>query len=412
MLPHSKLPARAAGRPALRLGTIIAIAFFFQLTVNLTRPIVTLYGISLGADTIGIGFLTATYAVFPLLFALPIGKVSDRIGDRHPVQIGVAGIVAGAVLPFLFGTIWALYASQALIGVAHIFISISLQNRIGLLSNAGNRDQHFGWFSMSVALSGVLGPMAGGLLADYATFSAVFGAAAAVCLVPLALSLLIPNDRPKRKPEAANEAEPDRAGSTLGLLRISPLRKALASSALVLYSRDIYVAYFPMFASAWGMSASRIGLIIGIQGLTMVLVRLWLGPLTRRFGRDLVLWASILLAGVSFLLVPLTTDTLACALLSALMGFGLGCGQPLSMTTTYNASPVNRTGEVLGLCLASNRLSQSIAPLLFGMVGAWIGVVSVFYVSGAFLIGGAFLTNDSPKHRKLNREQKQGTKSF
>lgn len=389
--------------------------------MNLTRPLVSLYSISLGAGTLEIGFITAAYALFPLVFAIPIGKAADVIGDRIPVQIGVAGMIAGMALPFLFPAIWTLYVSQALVGVSHIFISISLQNMIGNLSNAGNRDHHFGLFSMSVALSGIAGPIAGGLLADYSSFGFSFAMAAAAGLIPMALSLLLPNVRRSRPVEAAaseaaggGEAESDGGGrkagkrssenrgrgSALDLLRIAPLRKALASSALVLYSRDIYVAYFPLFASAWGMSASMIGWIIGIQGAAMVLVRLFLGRMTSRFGREPILWASILIAGLSFLMVPLTTSTLLCFLLSALMGAGLGCGQPLSMTTTYNASPKHRTGEVLGLRMASNRLSQMIAPLFFGLVGAWTGIISIFYVSGAFLIGGAFLTSDSPRRRR------------
>ncbi|WP_419874718.1 MFS transporter [Candidatus Pristimantibacillus sp. PTI5] len=372
----------------MRLSTIIAIAFSFQLMMNLTRPLVTLYGISLGADAIGIGMITAAYALFPLLLAIPIGKVADIIGDRSPVRIGVAGMMAGTALPFIFPDIWALYVSQALVGVSHIFISISLQNLIGNMSNSQNRDHHFGLFSMAVALSGIVGPVAGGMLADYSSYGFAFGMASVAGLVPMAFAMLLP-DSAKPAGQAGIEAE---KGSALELLRIPLLRKALASSALVLYSRDVFVAYFPLFASDWGMSASTIGWIIGVQGLTMVLVRLFLARLTARFGREPVLWASILVAGVSFMLVPLTTDTLLCGLLSALMGAGLGCGQPLSMTTTYNASPKHRTGEVLGLRMASNRLSQMIAPLFFGLVGAWTGIIAIFYVSGAFLIGGAFLT--------------------
>ncbi|MEV5029480.1 MFS transporter [Paenibacillus sp. LPE1-1-1.1] len=378
----------------MRINTIIAVAFSFQLMMNLTRPLVTLYGISLGTDAFGIGMITAAYALFPLLFAIRIGKVADAIGDRAPVRIGVAGMMAGTALPFLYPAIWALYVSQALIGVSHIFISISLQNLIGNMSNSQNRDHHFGLFSMAVALSGIAGPVLGGLLADYSSFGFAFGMASVAGLVPMAFSMLLPNVKRKKK-----QQEDGDKGSALELLRIPLLRKALASSALVLYSRDVYVAYFPLFASAWGMSASTIGWIIGVQGLAMVLVRLFLARLTSRFGREPILWASIVLAGVSFLLVPLTTNTLLCGLLSALMGAGLGCGQPLSMTTTYNASPKHRTGEVLGLRMASNRLSQMVAPLFFGLVGAWTGMVAIFYVSGAFLIGGAFLTTGSSRKR-------------
>ncbi|USG68352.1 MFS transporter [Brevibacillus ruminantium] len=96
----------------------------------------------------------------------------------------------------------------------------------------------------------------------------------------------------------------------------------------------------------------------------------------------------------------LSTNVILFCILSCLMGVGLGCGQPISMTTTYNASPKARTGEVLGIRLMTNRLSQLIAPVFFGAVGGWIGVVSVFYVSGAFLIGGAFVM----KPRKHSEE--------
>ncbi|HTG67890.1 MAG TPA: MFS transporter [Candidatus Udaeobacter sp.] len=382
----------------MRLSQIIAIAFGFQLMMNITRPIVTLYATGIGAGTFEIGMITATYALFPLVFAIPIGKAADAIGDRLPVLIGLAGMISGVLLPFIMPSLWSLYVSQALIGVSHIFVSISLQNLIGNMSTAENRDHHFGLFSMAVALSGIIGPLTGGLLADYRSYAFAFAAASVAGIVPMGLALLIPSLKRAKQPQ-----EEDGGGSALDLLRIPLLRKALASSALVLYSRDVYVAYFPLFASAWGMSASTIGLIIGVQGLTMVLVRVFLSRLTVRFGRDLILWGSIVLAGVSFLLLPLTTNTLLCALFSALMGAGLGCGQPLSMTTTYNSSPKNRTGEVLGLRMASNRLSQMIAPLFFGLIGAWTGIIAIFYVSGAFLIGGAFLTAASPG--KARREQ-------
>ncbi|WP_342556559.1 MFS transporter [Paenibacillus sp. FSL H8-0548] len=374
------------------------MAFGFQLMMNITRPLVTLFAMSLGIGTFEIGMITATYALFPLIFAIPIGKAADVIGDRYPVLIGISGMILGTLLPYLYPSVGSLYLSQGLIGISHIFISISLQNLIGNMSTANNRDHHFGLFSMAVALSGIVGPLLGGLLADYRSYAFAFAFAAVVGIAPMGLAFLIPSMKRAKQPE-----EEEDKGTALDLLRIPLLRKALASSALVLYSRDIYVAYFPLFASAWGMSASTIGLIIGVQGLTMVMVRLFLSRLTGRFGRELTLLISILLAGVSFLLVPLSTNTLLCALISALMGVGLGCGQPLSMTTTYNASPKSRTGEVLGLRMASNRLSQMIAPLFFGLVGAWTGIIAVFYVSGAFLIGGAFLASSLPGRRP--REQ-------
>jgi len=194
--------------------------------------------------------------------------------------------------------------------------------------------------------------------------------------------LLIPSGLGAAKGKAAESA-----GNSFTLLRSPLLRKALAISALVLYSRDIYVAYFPLYASHLGISDSTIGWIVAIQGLAMVPVRLFLARLTEVAGRDEVLLFSIITAGVSFLLIPFVKSASLLLLLSAIMGVGLGCGQPLSLTTTYHVSPKERTGEVLGLRLASNRLSQLIAPLFFGVVGSWGGLAAVFYISGHFCSG-------------------------
>src|SRR5690606_30105858 len=107
-------------------------------------------------------------------------------------------------------------------------------------------------------------------------------------------------------------------------------------------------------------------------------------------GRDKVLSISIIVAGIAFFLMPFTGNIFLLGLYSCLMGFGLGCGQPLSMSTTYSASPKSRTGEVLGLRISTNRLSQLIAPLFFGLIGTWMGVISVFLISGIFLFSGTY----------------------
>jgi MFS family permease len=376
------------------LRTVIIIVLGFHIMLNITRPLITLFASSLGAGTFEIGLLTATYSFFPLIFAIHAGKIADRIGDRVPVVLGTIGAAAGMILPFCFPAMWSLYVSQAIVGVSLIFTNVSLQNVLGNATTKENRDHYFSIFGMAVAFGGFVGPVTGGYLGQHFSYPFAFLVSVLVSILPVVFSFAIPViDR--KKEEASHTLS-----SSLGLLKIPVLRKALVSSALVLYSRDIFVAYFPLFAFQLGLSASQIGWVIAIQGLSMVAVRLFLSKLVVSYGRNRVLLASIFTAGLSFLMVPFAGHMFLFAVLSALMGIGLGCGQPLSMTTTYNASPKTRTGEVLGLRLASNRLSQMIAPLFFGLIGSWAGVVSVFYVSGAFLIGGMFLTTS-----KQNEEE-------
>ncbi|MDF2683019.1 MAG: transporter [Brevibacillus sp.] len=374
------------------LRNVLIITFGFQIMIFATRPMMTLYAAQMGADTFLIGILAATFAFFPLLFAIHAGKIADYFGDRMPLFLSNIGCAVGLTLPFLFPTLWSLFVSQAIVGVSHVFINVCMQNVLGKAATKENRDHYFSVFSTVVAFASFIGPVLGGTLAEHVSYASVFMVSVAISVIPIGCSLLIPAMVGQKKEKA-----PDDAGNSFTLLKIPLLRKALATSALVLYSRDIYVAYFPLYASHLGISDSSIGWIIAIQGLAMVPVRLFLAKLAEVAGRDKVLLFSILTAGISFLLIPFVSNMVLLLILSAIMGVGLGCGQPLSLTTTYNASPKTRTGEVLGLRLASNRLSQLIAPLFFGVIGSWGGLVAVFYISGAFLLGGAFLTKEKTR---------------
>ncbi|WP_240419493.1 MFS transporter [Paenibacillus periandrae] len=378
------------------IRTVLVLVLGFQIILNMTRPVVTLFAVEMGAGIFEIGVLTASFAVFPLFLAVYAGRIADRAGDKLPIIAGLIGLTAGVALPYCFPTMWALYLSQVTVGSSQIFLAISLQNLLGNASPQEKRDHYFGMFTTTVSLGGVIGPIAGGYLAEHFDYPSVFLTSIFMGLVPIALAFSIPFakrwKRVKRQP----------VGSTFHLLKMPLLRKALLSSVLVTYSRDIFIAYFPLFGNQLDVSDSTIGLVIAFQGLTMVAVRYFLGKLTEVFNRNHILLVSIIVAGISFLLIPAADSEWKLIVLSAFMGAGLGCGQPLSMTTIYNHSPISRTGEVLGLRIAANRLSQLIAPLFFGLIGSWTGVVSVFYISGAFLVGGSVFITSKPSGSNHN----------
>ncbi len=363
--------------------------------INITRPIVSLYATTFGATMAEVGYLAATYAFFPLLFAIPIGKLSDRMGDRIPTIIGTFGVTVGILFPFLFPSMWALYVSQALVGISQIFINVNLQNMIGAASTSDQRDKNYSHFSLGIASGGLIGPVVGGYLAQHFSYSFSYLVAAVVGIIPILLAFLLPVM--VRKSETVEVQS--MGNSTFNLLKIPNLRKALIASSSVLYSRDIFMAYFPLYAASLGYSVSMIGWILTVMGLASVIVRFLLPVLTTRFGRDSVLLGSLITAGIAFLFIPIFNLLVVFFIIAALMGAGLGCGQPLSMSTVYNASPIARKAEALGLRLATNRLSQVIAPLLFGWIGAIGGLSPVFYLSGIFLLGGSYIT------RNTNREE-------
>ncbi|SES28494.1 Predicted arabinose efflux permease, MFS family [Salipaludibacillus aurantiacus] len=378
---------------------VFLTALTYQLVLTITRPMLPLYATELGASELTVGLLISAFAFFPMILAIHIGKMVDKIRSNLPVVFGIIGLTIGIAVPAFIPSIWALFISQTIVGVSQIFINVGLQNLVGSHSTPATRDKHFSYLSTGVSLGWFIGPVTGGYLGEFYQFQVIYTYTLFFGVLALIIGMFLPKgfSQNKGKPKTDNKKE-----GTFNLLTEKKVRRALITSALVLYSRDIFIAYFPIFASGQGYSTSEIGWIISIKGLALVLVRFSLPFLLDKLGRDRIIVFSLLMGGASFALYPILGHFYLFILLAVMMGAGLGCGQPLSMSIAYNAAPEARKAEVLGLRLSVNRASQVFAPVLFGLAGTIGGIYSVFYLSGIFLVSGAFY---SSKTKGQGREE-------
>jgi len=58
-----------------------------------SRVVVSLFALESGATQMEVGMLMALYALCPMLFAIAIGRLADRVGPRLPMLLGSAGLV-------------------------------------------------------------------------------------------------------------------------------------------------------------------------------------------------------------------------------------------------------------------------------------------------------------------------------
>lgn len=182
------------------------------------------------------------------------------------------------LFPYLFESIWSLYVSQILVGTSNVFIVLSLQNVLGNDATKENRDYYFSMFSLAVAGGALAGPLIGGYLSDHFSYSAGFLVSVIISILLIGFAFFIPVTLKEQSSEKIS------LGSSLQLVRDPLIQKALFLSALVLYSKDIFVAYFPLYGTDIGLS---------IQGLAMMTVRFALPKLLQLMGREIVLFTSI-----------------------------------------------------------------------------------------------------------------------
>lgn len=382
--------------------TIIVAAFFFFAGVNGARPLVPLYGASLGVGAGELGVLVAVYALLPLLFTSRFGSWLDTHGNLPAILLALGVTVVGLLFPVLLPGRVGLYLSQAVVGSGFTAFILAGQKFVGQSApDLWARERGIARFTISIALGGLVGPLLGGLVVDWLGYPEAFGlmsvfALGAVAVVlpllfsPAAVQARAAEGARRRAPPMAPTPPQGRVARYLRVFSYNPyMGRAFMVSVLILMGRDMYIAYFPFYATAAGLSASVIGALIAAQNGGAVLVRVFLLPLVRLVGKNRVVVWSIALGGVLFLTIPLFEGVWALALVSVLIGSALGIGQPLAITTTMNLSPADKVGEVLGFRLMLNRLTQVFGPLGFAATATLTGVSGVFLVVGVLMLAGS-----------------------
>src|ERR1041384_5995294 len=100
---------------------VVVLSTLTSLSLRGSKVAVSLYALDLGAGAATVGLLAALFALFPLLLAVQVGRISDRYGVRMPIALGGLAMAAGLLLPFAGGGLPALFLCPALIGFGHIF---------------------------------------------------------------------------------------------------------------------------------------------------------------------------------------------------------------------------------------------------------------------------------------------------
>ena len=130
---------------------------------------------------------------------------------------------------------------------------------------------------------------------------------------------------------------------------------------------------------------------MGALAAALFIVRALIPILVRRSSETAVLGASLMLAAVGCLVMPLTEAFPALLAAAFLLGLGTGCGAPLSMSLVFSRSPEGRSGEAMGLRQAVNKATEAVIPIVFGVFSTALGMLPVFWAVTAMLGIGTWM---------------------
>ena len=352
--------------------------------------VVSLFALESGATQMQVGFLMALYALCPMLFAIAIGKLADRVGPRLPMLLGSTGLGIALLLNVLWPTMTTLYVASFLLGSSFHFFFVTVTGVAGGIGGPENRSRNYAIVSLGFSGAGFIGPLIAGFSIDYLGHLKTFMILAAFTVIPILMLLSNPGFLP-----GASKASGGPSGGAMELWRAPKLRNTFIASGFISAGWDLFNFYMPVYGHGIGLSASAIGIILGTFALATFVIRSVLPWLIKRTSEVQVLIYAIFVAAFAFTLFPLFSHPVALGAVAFLLGLGVGCGQPMSMSLIYALAPKGRASEAAGVRVTVNNFTHLVIPLLFGTIGTAFGYAPVWLANSALLSVGGWLVRRS-----------------
>lgn len=367
---------------------VLILAFTLMVVMlgfGIVIPIMPFYIENLGAGGTELGLLAASYAVMRLIFGPVWGSLSDRVGRKPVLMIGILGY---GITMFWFGLatrLWVLFVARSLSG---ILSSATSPTTMAYISNSTSKDERgrgMGILGAAVGLGTILGPGLGGLLGGE-SLSLPFFIAGGMSLLALGLIALF---LPESLPKGARRTPQERGAhfdlkNWLGMLQ-GTLGVLFVMGFLVAYALTVFYGIFGLYAlEKYAYGPVEVGIIFMVVGLVSAIAQgLLTGPLTKRWGEAAIIKATLLVTVVSFILLSLANTYASILVTIGLFTLGTALLSP-AVSSLTSKQVDQEQGVVMGLSNAVMSLGRAAGPL-------WAGISLDIYLELPYLSSAAVM---------------------
>ena len=371
--------------------TIVFLTVFIDLLgFGIIIPLMPFYAETFGATALTVGLLMTSFSLMQFLFAPFWGRLSDRIGRRPVILIGLFGSFVSYLLFGLATSLSLLFAARIAAGIAGANIPTA-QAYMADITTPQNRAKGMGLVGAAFGLGFIFGPAIGGFLSRWGYQAPSFFASALSLANFAAAWFLLPESRPREEPRALHR-------SRLALVRYAMTRPQLPQLLLIYF---IVVTSFASFETTFALyserrfrfSAATIGYVFAYVGTVLTLIQGFVvGRVVPRVGERRVVPLAILVVAIGLALVPIAPSVPMLMLACGLLALGMGFHSPSITALISRRAHADTQGGVLGLSQSLASLARVIGPAWGGWLYDRYGTVAP-YVSASGLMALAFVVS-------------------
>jgi MFS family permease len=378
-------------------NALCTVGFFARLSYALARsPVLPLFALYLGAGPEAIGFAVGISTVTGIFFKLPAGALSDIIGRKRTMLIG---LLFFAVMPFTYLFIHD-YNLLVLIRFIH-GLATAIYGPVSMAVVAdvagAKKGEMLSWFSSVTIIGNLLGAPVGGFIlhsaagapgpsiADFHRAYLLSGFAGMMSLI-IALRLL----KEKEAVEKSWGLKESLKKFASGIKEvISDKRIVITSNMEGLQNMTVGAleAFLPIYAvTVAGLNEFQAGLLWGIQVLSTILSKPVMGKTSDRYGRKPLIVAGMILCSVSFGLIPLLKDFYLLMLAAIFFGFGEAFVTSSSAALVADICKEKHFGTAMGTFGTIFDIGHAAGPILAGILIVRFDYLYSFWIMSGILI--------------------------
>jgi multidrug resistance protein len=353
-------------RRPLQYLAIFFTVFIDILGFGIVIPVLPLYAEHFGATPVQIGWLVGIFSLAQFFFAPVWGKVSDRIGRKPVLLLGVIGTIAGYLLMGMAGSVLMLFVARLIDGIAGANIGAA-QAYLADISSPENRAKAMGLLGAAFGLGFVFGPALGGWAGVKFNYAAPMFIAAGLAAVNfLFIVFFLPESRSKAgaTPRKTQRIFPD----LFQHVHVQQYVSSLVCYFLVIAGFSMMTALFALYLKhRFGLDALHTGYILAGIGILGVIIQGGLiGRLVKRFGEGVLAVAGSALVFVGLLALALAGGFGLMLAASAIVGIGNSLLMPTLSALASRSASAEWQGRALGVVQSAGSLARFAGPLTAG----------------------------------------------
>jgi DHA1 family tetracycline resistance protein-like MFS transporter len=338
------------------------------------------------------GLLMIAFSIMQFLFAPVVGELSDRYGRRPVLLISLLGLGIDYIFHAFAPTIAWLFVGRLIAGVTGASFSVATAY-IADVSTPENKAKNFGLIGAAFGIGFILGPVIGGVCAQWGPQVPFFVAAAFTLANFIFGYFFVPESLPMERRRPIRWASMIPGVSLVHIGKFKALLGLVIAFVLVNLAGQVMPATWSFFTmEMYGWNETYVGISLAVVGLLVGIVQaVLIGKFVKKFGNKKVIMMGFTLWTIGMISFCFAFNTLL--LYAALVPYVLGgIAGPTIQGLMSNSVSEKEQGNLQGALTQVISLTAIVGPLLYTyLFSKYSAVNAPVYFPGAPYLAAAII---------------------